>query len=246
MLLIFVLLVWAKKPMRFSRGWKKTLVVAATVSAAWLPGWMLDTASTRSRAAAQDGSSPTRSVAGQGIDDAGGYPGAGRGFPRSGDLTSTYGRNSSDPISSSDAARRFREGTLIPPTIGRIAMMGRRWVFIPDEAAGDAAAQTDDAATTTASSWSFQTETRISPFRSTGNGVLTRTRESATTSTQAPGASRMPRLPQILVVENLMLQRLVEAIREDAGDDHWSITGEITEFDGENRLILRSAKQAGE
>lgn len=55
---------------------------------------------------------------------------------------------------------------------------------------------------------------------------------------------RSMRLPRLMLSENLMLQRIVEAIRVDSGDDHWTITGRITEFFEENRLIVLSAKRA--
>lgn len=48
----------------------------------------------------------------------------------------------------------------------------------------------------------------------------------------------------ILVVENLLLQRVVEAVRDDTIADRWSVTGRLTEFFGENRLILQTARRA--
>ena len=41
-----------------------------------------------------------------------------------------------------------------------------------------------------------------------------------------------------------MLQRIVKAIRSDPTDDHWVISGEISEFFGENRLAIRLAQRA--
>ena len=48
----------------------------------------------------------------------------------------------------------------------------------------------------------------------------------------------------ILVVENLLLQRVVEAVRDDTIADRWAVTGKVTEFFGENRLILQSVRRA--
>ena len=48
----------------------------------------------------------------------------------------------------------------------------------------------------------------------------------------------------ILVTENLMLQRIVEAIRADATDDRWMVSGEVSEFFNENRLTIRTAQRA--
>ncbi|TWU59029.1 hypothetical protein Poly51_18140 [Rubripirellula tenax] len=49
---------------------------------------------------------------------------------------------------------------------------------------------------------------------------------------------------QFVLVENLSLQRIVEAIRDDASDDRWILSGEVTEFFGENRLSVRTAQRS--
>jgi hypothetical protein len=59
------------------------------------------------------------------------------------------------------------------------------------------------------------------------------------------GATALPvSLEQITLQENLMLQRIVEAIQADATDDHWIVAGEITEFFNENQLLIRIAQRA--
>lgn len=47
----------------------------------------------------------------------------------------------------------------------------------------------------------------------------------------------------ILVIENLLLQRVVEAVRDDTIANDWAVTGRVTEFFGENRLILLTARR---
>ena len=42
-----------------------------------------------------------------------------------------------------------------------------------------------------------------------------------------------------------MLQRIVEAIREDADDDRWTVSGQVSEFFDQNRLIIRTAQRSG-
>ena len=79
--------------------------------------------------------------------------------------------------------------------------------------------------------WSFVPE-HASPGR--GHG------EQATEKSSAGTAIGFP----ILMVENLLLQRVVEAIRDDTIADRWSVTGRVTEFFGENRLILQTARRA--
>ena len=39
-----------------------------------------------------------------------------------------------------------------------------------------------------------------------------------------------------------MLQRIVEAMRDNAIDDRWEISGEILEFFDQNRLLIRTAR----
>jgi hypothetical protein len=41
------------------------------------------------------------------------------------------------------------------------------------------------------------------------------------------------------LLENLTLQRIVQAFREDPEDRYWTVSGELTEFLGENYLLLR-------
>ena len=47
----------------------------------------------------------------------------------------------------------------------------------------------------------------------------------------------------VLIAENLMLQRIVQAIREDELDSLWTVTGRVTEYFGENRLTILTAQR---
>jgi hypothetical protein len=47
----------------------------------------------------------------------------------------------------------------------------------------------------------------------------------------------------VLITENLMLQRIVQAIREDELDSLWQVTGRVTEYFGENRLTILTAQR---
>lgn len=48
----------------------------------------------------------------------------------------------------------------------------------------------------------------------------------------------------IRLLENLALQRIVQAIRHDSTDQYWTVTGTVTEYFGENRLLLRVVTRA--
>ncbi|WP_236621337.1 hypothetical protein [Rhodopirellula sallentina] len=53
-----------------------------------------------------------------------------------------------------------------------------------------------------------------------------------------------PAFDSMVVIENLMLDRIARAIDEDPEDDYWVITATVTEFQDENRLMLLTAKRA--
>jgi len=46
------------------------------------------------------------------------------------------------------------------------------------------------------------------------------------------------------VLENLALQRIVDAVSQDPNDLRWTTTGVITEFGGENWLLLSTVFRA--
>jgi hypothetical protein len=148
-------------------------------------------------------------------------------------------------------AQLLREGTLIPPTVGRIVMLGRRWAFIPD----NQEPETDDDLVTfgkdrvVASMIGFTRLPR--PKRlgaaSTSFAASADSKMSATlVRTESSKGNTFPTvLPRVLVVENLMLQRIAEAIRTDGSDDRWTVSGEVTEYFNENQLLIRTAQRAG-
>lgn len=154
--------------------------------------------------------------------------------------------------------KQLREGTLVPPTTGRMVMLGRRWAFVVSE---DDQPTTDDpylldrqAGTIGTQSAPTNRPRPLGNARSLGspqplgrlgefpqsnqlNSQFDRRQQKASLST--PDKSR-----RMIVSENLMLQRIVEAIRADGSDDRWMISGQVTEFFNENRLTIRTAQRA--
>jgi len=69
-----------------------------------------------------------------------------------------------------------------------------------------------------------------------------------TSQSDNPAATMSPKRgsssPQIRVIENLALQRVVQLMQQDASDNRWVINGVITEFFGENRLMVVLAVRA--
>ena len=157
----------------------------------------------------------------------------------------------SEQQSVSPARPKLREGTLIPPTVGRVVMMGRRWAFI--RVSGQKPAD-EDFVTKPLPARVGELKPRpkrlgmanlssSKDYRFYAAGV----RDSSEPSDgESPADDKAAEFPSrhILLAENLMLQRIVEAIRVDASDNVWSVTGEMTEFFRDNRLLLRTAQRA--
>ncbi len=221
MLLLPFLFIWAHAPMHFSTSHLRILITASVMVTLLSP---LLTLSPNSLASAADA------------------------FDRE-DLRAT--RNAA----SAQKPVRLREGTLIPPTAGTIVLVGRRWVFVPASTAsapGDVAVNSDSL-NATSNEIRFRPKPR--PVRLGAAGAADATpdwNESATRSVDDPAVAAVgtdrPRakgsMPQMLVGENLMLQRIVEAVRIDPSDDRWTVSGEVTEFFDENQLIIRTAQRA--
>lgn len=146
---------------------------------------------------------------------------------------------------------RLREGTMIPLTVGRIVLRGRRWEFV----SGSVEPDTEDvvAAPDPRNSW-------LISFKPQSLDVRRRAKPEtnpATTNTVDPAQQSLIRSavdkdkerrlllpPNIVLSENLMLQRIAAAIRANPSDNRWEVSGEITEFFDENRLIIRTAQRA--
>lgn len=134
----------------------------------------------------------------------------------------------------------LREGTRIPPTAGRFRRVGRRWEFVSDAADELADAETE------AQDARFE-DARLFDDRKVRSRNADDTVSPATggVSTGAAVASATgPTVPRMLVVENLMLQRIEEAVRDDPAANRWTVTGVVTEYQNENRLIVTTAERA--
>ena len=150
---------------------------------------------------------------------------------------------------------RLREGTRIPATLGTVVALGpRRWAFVP------AAAPVIEPVQSVT-----QSETVEIKVTQQG-GTVTRRVDSVTLSNKIPAAvggaaSRANAAASalqdtgdaepdgnnsehiVLITENLMLQRIVQAIKEDELDNLWQVTGRVTEYFGENRLTILTAQR---
>lgn len=145
---------------------------------------------------------------------------------------------------------RLREGTRVPATVGTVVALGpRRWVFVP------AARPVMKPAEPSIESNSVEITVTQE------GGTVTKRVDSVTLSTNLPAAppnaldaGLQPAADAsagvgkgehlVLITENLMLQRIVQAIKEDELDSSWQITGRVTEYFGENRLTILTAQRA--
>ncbi|KAA1258417.1 hypothetical protein LF1_09360 [Rubripirellula obstinata] len=230
MLLLPIILWWAKSPMRFSVGRSRQLICLLSlwaITAAALPVIQNVIASEPVLSPHDDGDHPARHV--------------------------------------------IREGTAIPPTEGRVLMLGRRWAFVPDqssllhrqmngESPNDASgarlgfldkslkivskpslAQTQSNKLNRTSS-SYRSNRLIGPVSMVNSPTrLVSTKTSTTLS--APTDKHSAKLGQIILAENLMLQRIVASLRSDVSDDRWILSGTINEFFGENRMVVSAAQR---
>jgi hypothetical protein len=128
-------------------------------------------------------------------------------------------------------------------------LLGRRWVFVP---AGQHSASQHELLTVE-QRFRAPAASQDSNPRPTRLGAATETKIHSSAQYAPATLVRNDTTPEVVVdrnqphlvvVENLMLQRIVEAIRADASDDQWTVSGEVTEFFKENRLLIHTAQRA--
>lgn len=154
----------------------------------------------------------------------------------------------------------LREGTLVGPVRGRLVFRGQRWRFIVKS---DTTSETGQLSqlldtgnarkiTNERSSLLNQKDRMSGILGSNASGVRSLDDRAVNGGAIGQVAERgtmtsrvlLPAFDSMIVVENLMLGRIVSAIEEDSNDDHWTITGRITEFQEDNRLMLTTAHRA--
>jgi len=178
-------------------------------------------------------------------------------------------RNQDQPGNRQSSGRNgfvLREGTRVGPLTGRFVRTGQRWRFLPDTPGGalsdvsQLGSQGDEfqAFPFAADSQSVRRTTRIdsktlrrrSTSSSTAYSVASVADQLASTGlTPVDGHVASPEttrqaLSMVLVIENLMLQRVADAVEADSNELRWTITGLITEFRDENRLLLTTIQRA--
>ncbi|HBV64184.1 MAG TPA: hypothetical protein DEF45_14310 [Rhodopirellula sp.] len=151
---------------------------------------------------------------------------------------------------------RLREGTSIPATFGKVVALGpRRWGFVPvavpelrrmeavNESESAKITGPKQRGTVTGRVDSVTLSSTVSTSRDGGERTRGNAAILAFPGTGKSVATENSSEPIVLITENLMLQRIVQAIREDELDSLWQITGQVTEYFGENRLTILTAQR---
>lgn len=124
---------------------------------------------------------------------------------------------------------RLREGTKLASVIGRFTRVGRRWVLELEPPTVESESSKSDSLGRNKSKSSKDVKSA----------------DVDATASQPVRASAVPVEPiRYRVLENLTLQRVADAIAQDPNDVRWIASGTITEFDGENWLLLSTVFRA--
>jgi len=148
----------------------------------------------------------------------------------------------------------LREGTVIGPIRGRLVLRGQRWWFIVEERPQTDGGHLADMIDTGSARTITEKKSTILKRNTTvtKSGTFTQSRHEQRmiddervgrvhSEGQIQRRVLLPPFESMIVVENLMLGRIASAVEADPADDHWTITGRITEFQNDNRLILATA-----
>lgn len=143
----------------------------------------------------------------------------------------------------------LREGTVIGPLRGRFVVRGQRWKFLPEQtitsgdmdharwiAGGSARKILPDQDTMLGRQRKPSSSLAVHPPSANPLGASQRVTSSA--------SDPAPNFESMLVIENLMLERIARAIGEDPQDDYWTVTASVTEFQDQNRLMVLTANRS--
>ena len=115
---------------------------------------------------------------------------------------------------------RLREGTRIGATKGNFSRVGRRWIF------------------------EIELESQASDSVMSANASSNTAPQAGSTAYGNKAANADQAKLRYRVLENLTLQRVVDAIAQDPNDVRWTASGVLTEFEGENWLLLSTVFRA--
>ncbi|MCM2373882.1 hypothetical protein [Aporhodopirellula aestuarii] len=138
----------------------------------------------------------------------------------------------------------LREGTYVGPVRGRFVVHGQRWSFLAEsQASPTEQGKTEWLEGGLAREILTEQDTLLARQRSTTDSETLQGLNARGPQSHRGGVTA-PTFDSMIVIENLMLDRIVRAIKEDPEDDYWTITATVTEFQDENRLVLLTVTRA--
>lgn len=147
-----------------------------------------------------------------------------------------------DPLTTAGVI--LREGTRVGPVTGRFVLSGHRWRFLPEQADSVGEQNLDSLIQNgLARKPTQEEEMLLGKKQPIGRGIGA----FDSTNLEDPNLPITPAsiaVPMTLVTENLMLDRISRAVEEDSNDNRWTITGYVTEFRDENRLVIETTVRA--
>ena len=173
--------------------------------------------------------------------------------PSDGDADSGSSLRSDTRLSRSES--ESAAGAYVPPTRGRFVLREGRWSFVPEDPRSAVVVRETEADTTVLEN-TFRAASAVKNLRAQTQAAIElvpsnplRNGESDREQllgqlgkTEQVAVMSSMKLSQLVVSENLMLERVVESIRLDKANDLWLVSGYITEVFGENRIELRTAR----
>ena len=146
-------------------------------------------------------------------------------------------------------------GLFLPPTTGWFVESGERWIFVPANPNAVTIVRAIDKANQTPEN-KFRTISAIENLRSSAVNAVElvpsnplRNRNQPTErfalsllENHSPTVTELLTVKKLIVTDNLVFRRAMHQVRAHEGDLQWTVSGEVSNFNNESRLDIRTAK----
>ena len=146
------------------------------------------------------------------------------------------------------------DGMIMLPTVGHFVQQGHRWAFVPANSQATSFVQAMNGAEQKPEN-NFRTVSAINDLRSSTltSVVLVPSnplREHSVNNDRFSLGADKPKvvsksigMQKLIVTDNLMFRRALVEMQTDASATQWIVTGQISRYDGEPQLEIRTAKK---
>lgn len=146
------------------------------------------------------------------------------------------------------------DGMIMLPTVGHFVQQGHQWAFVPVNSKATSFVQAMNGAQQKPEN-NFRTVSAINDLRSSTltSVVLVPSnplREHSVDSDRFSLSADKPKvvsksigMQKLIVTDNLMFRRALIEMQTDASATQWTVTGQISRYDGEPQLEIRTAKK---